>query len=119
MYEQDKIGDEAKLYRFKDKTFLRDFLVKAYSIDTATLYDQLQDIERMLKDKKIKDRNLLLYSLVVLANRFFDTFPEDELIAAVLENLEDLAHMDVKNNELADILAEFIIANRVQPTLIE
>lgn len=119
MYEQDKIGDEAKLYRFKDKTFLRDFLVKAYSIDTATLYGQLQDIERMLKDKKIKDRNLLLYSLVVLANRFFDTFPEDELIAAVLENLEDLAHMDVKNNELADILAEFIIANRVQPTLIE
>jgi hypothetical protein len=83
--------------------------MKAYSIDTSTIHDELLDIERKLKDKKIKDRNLLLYSIVALTNRFFAIFNEDELIQAMLDNLDDLDNVDKMNTYISDILAEFII----------
>ena len=118
MFEEDKQGDEKKLWWFIWKSFLKDFITQLYDIDTATVIKQFKSVEAVLRAEWIRDRNLLLYSFLLLTNRFFNIYMEIELIDAIKDNLALHSSIDKHNNILSDLMAELIITNRISPTLV-
>ena len=59
MFEEDKLGDEKKLWWFVWKSFLKDFITQLYDIDTTMVVKQFKAVEAILRAEWIRDRNLL------------------------------------------------------------
>ena len=118
MFEEDKIWTESKLWWFVWKSFLWDFIKQTYDIEVETIIKQFKSVEAVLRGEWIRDRNLLIYSFLLLTNRLYNIFLEPELIDAIKENLQLHSSIDKHNNILSDLLAELIITNRISPTLV-
>lgn len=119
MFEEDKIWNEKLLWEFKNYSFLSDFIQKLYNISTMEILKAFRLVEAELASNWIRDRNLLLYSFLLLTNRLFQIFPEEQLIEAIKENLNLLNTVDKEHHELSNLLSELIIKQRIAPTQIE
>lgn len=114
---KEKIGTEKSLWDMIWISFLKDFIKGSYNYKQHEVLQIFKDCEAALSKRWIRDRRLLLYTFLLTVNRMYNIFMEDELIAAMEDNIEMLESIEKTNNVLWNLLSELIIRQKIFPTI--
>lgn len=117
--ETEKIGDEKSLSDMIWVSFLKDMIKKSYEYKNNEVLDMFKKSEATLIKNWIRDRRLLLYTFLLVTNRIFNIFLEDQLLEAMAENMDMIDSIEKTNNVLWNLLSELIIKNKISPTITE
>jgi len=119
MFLEDKCGTEKLLWEFMNMSYQKAFLSLLYNINTEDVLQSFKVSEKTLSSVGIRDRNLLLYSFLLTVNNRFGIYKEEELIVAMVENLELQNNVDNNKSVLSALLTEVIIVKRTIPTMVD
>lgn len=114
-FEEDKIGNEQKLMSIRWKSFLKDLIQKAYSIDKHEIVDYFIQAEDILEEIWFSWRAKMLNAYMVAINIMFDICPMSNLIEAIKANSNVLWEVKWWQDMLASLLADLIVTKRITP----